>query len=49
MSYVAPAREVGIVFGVLLGMVVLKEQSGRGRLLGAGFIVAGLTLIALSP
>lgn len=49
VSYVAPAREVGIVFGVLLGMVVLKEQSGRGRLLGAAFIVAGLTLIALSP
>ncbi len=49
VSYVAPAREVGIVFGVLLGMVVLKEQSGRGRLLGAAFVVAGLTLIAVSP
>ena len=49
VSYVAPAREVGIVFGVLLGMVVLKEQSGRGRLLGAVLIVAGLALIAVSP
>ena len=34
VSYVAPAREVGIVFGVLLGMVVLKERYGGGRLLG---------------
>ena len=49
VSYVAPAREVGIVFGVLMGMLVLKEQSGGGRLLGAAFIVAGLALIALSP
>ena len=49
VSYVAPAREVGIVFGVLMGMFILKEQSGGGRLLGAAFIVAGLALIALSP
>ena len=49
VSYVAPAREVGIVFGVLLGMVVLKEQSGAGRLLGAVLVVAGMALIALSP
>ena len=49
VSYVAPAREVGIVIGVLLGMIILKEPFGRGRLLGSGFIVAGLALIALSP
>ena len=49
VSYVAPAREVGIVIGVLLGMIILKEPSGRGRLLGSGIIVAGLALIALSP
>lgn len=49
VSYVAPAREVGIVFGVLLGMVVLKEQSGVGRLLGAVLVVTGMALIAVSP
>ena len=49
VSYVAPAREVGIVIAVLMGMVFLKEPFGRGRLLGSGFIVAGLALIALSP
>ena len=49
VSYVAPAREVGIVMGVLSGVILLKEPFGRGRLLGSGFIVAGLVLIAVSP
>ena len=49
VSYVAPAREVGIVIGVMLGFLLLKEPFGRGRLLGSGFVVAGLALIALSP
>ena len=49
VSYVAPAREVGIAVGVLFGVVLLKEPFGRGRLLGSGFIVAGLALIAVSP
>ena len=46
---VAPAREVGIVIGVMLGVFLLKEPFGLGRLLGSGFVVAGLALIALSP
>jgi len=49
VSYVAPAREVGIVIGVLLGIVVLKEPFGRGRLMGSSLIVVGLILIALAP
>ncbi len=49
VSYIAPAREVGIVLGVLLGVFVLKERFGQGRLLGSTLIVAGLTSIALSP
>ncbi len=49
VSYAAPAREVGIVIGVLLGVFLLKEPFGTGRLLGSGFIVLGLGLIALSP
>ena len=49
VSYVGPAREVGIVIGVLMGVFILKEPFGRGRLLGSGFIVLGLLLIALSP
>ena len=44
-SYVAPAREVGLLFAVLLGVVVLKERITPGRLIGAAMIVAGLALI----
>ena len=49
VSYVAPAREAGIVIGVLMGVFLLKEPFGRGRLLGSGFIVIGLGLIVVSP
>ena len=49
VSYVAPAREVGIVIGVLMGVYLLKEPFGGGRLLGSAIIVIGLVLIALSP
>ena len=49
VSYISPAREVGIVIGVLMGVLVLKEQFGLGRLLGSAFIVLGLVFIALSP
>jgi drug/metabolite transporter (DMT)-like permease len=49
VSYVAPAREVGIVVGVLMGVFLLKEPFGGGRLLGSGFIVLGLVLVAVSP
>ncbi len=49
VSYVAPAREAGILVGVLMGVIILKEPFGRGRLLGSLFIAGGLALIALSP
>lgn len=44
-SYVAPAREVGLLFAVVLGAIVLKERITVGRLVGAVMIVAGLVLI----
>ena len=49
VSYISPAREVGIVVAVLMGVILLKEPFGRGRLLGSAVIVAGLASIALSP
>ncbi len=49
VSYITPAREVGIVLGVILGVFLLKEPFGAGRLLGSSFIVVGLVLIAISP
>ena len=48
VSYVAPAREVGIVIGVLMGIILLKEPFGRGRLFGSTLIVGGLALISFS-
>ena len=49
VSYVWPAREIGIVIAVLLGSLVLKESFGRGRLLGSCLIVLGIAAIAVFP
>ena len=49
VSYISPAREVGIVIGVVLGAALLKEPLARGRMLGSGSIVIGLVLIAVAP
>ncbi len=47
VSYVAPAREVGLLFALVLGAVVLKEVVTPGRVVGCGLIVAGLVLISV--
>jgi uncharacterized membrane protein len=49
VSYIAPAREVGIVIGVLFGTFMLGEPFGKGRVLGSCLIVFGLVLISLAP
>ena len=49
VSYVAPAREVGIVIGVLKGVLILKEPFGRTTLDVSVVIVLGLIYIAVSP
>ena len=49
VSYVSPAREVGIVIGVMMGVFLLKEPFGGGRMLGSSFVVGGVVMIALSP
>jgi len=49
VSYIAPSREIGIVMGVILGTLFLKEPFGKGRVLGSCFIVFGLVLISLAP
>ena len=47
VSYVAPAREIGLLFALVLGAVVLKEVVTPGRLVGACLIVTGLVLISV--
>ncbi len=49
VSYIGPFREVGLVFGALLGAIVLAEPFARLRLAGAATIAAGAVLIALAP
>ncbi len=48
VSYVAPVREVGSLFALLLGAFILKESVTGGRVVGAAFIIAGVVLITLS-
>jgi len=45
VSYAVPIRQVSILFGVLLGMLFLKESYGKIRLASAVLILAGAFLI----
>jgi drug/metabolite transporter (DMT)-like permease len=45
VSYVAPARELSIVFGTVLGVTVLRERHPAPRLTGAALILAGVLLL----
>ncbi|WP_274364993.1 DMT family transporter [Paenibacillus thermotolerans] len=48
VSMVAPMREVGIVFGTLLGFFVLKESQGYRRIAASVAVVLGIMMIATS-
>ncbi len=48
VSYIIPAREIGIVFGVILGVVLLREPFGRGRIIGSCLIALGVSFISLA-
>jgi drug/metabolite transporter (DMT)-like permease len=47
VSYVAPAREIGILFGTFLGVRVLAEGQLTRRAAGAAAMVLGIVLLAL--
>ncbi len=46
VSYVAPAREIGIVFGVLLGAKGLEEGRTISKLAGSALMVAGIAVLS---
>jgi drug/metabolite transporter (DMT)-like permease len=46
VSVVAPARELSVVFAVFLGAAALREPQWRHRLVGALFVVAGVTILS---
>lgn len=47
VSYVAPAREISILVGSLMGTRLLAEGDARRRLAAAGAMVAGLAALAV--
>jgi drug/metabolite transporter (DMT)-like permease len=48
LSYVAPVRELSIVFGVFFGINLLKEADKIRRIIAACIIFAGIALLAWS-
>ena len=45
ISYIAAGRECSILFSSLLGIILLNEQRGLQKLVGASVIVAGIVCI----
>ncbi len=46
VSYVAPAREVSILIGTILGVQLLAEGHLRQRMVGASAILVGVLALA---
>lgn len=46
LSVVAPMREMSMMAGAILGMIVLREPVGAGRLIGCAILTAGVVLLA---
>lgn len=49
VSYIAPAREVGIVLGAAMGVILLGEGYGTTRIWGSALIVAGCITLGVAP
>lgn len=47
VSYIAPAREISILVGALIGARLLAEAHATRRLAGAGAMVAGIVCLAI--
>lgn len=47
LSLVAPAREMSMMIGALLGLIVLREAVGPWRLLGCVLMVGGVVLLGI--
>jgi len=49
VGYIAPSREVGIVFGAALGVLILGEGFGLWRVWASLAIVASVIVRAVAP
>lgn len=47
VAQLAPMREIGTVFGTLLGIFILKEQQGPRRIMTSILITAGIIILGL--
>jgi multidrug transporter EmrE-like cation transporter len=47
VSHVVAFRQLGIVWGTLLGIVVLREPRSGPKLVGVGLLVVGLVLVGI--
>lgn len=48
LSLTAPAREMSMMVGALMGMFILREKVGPGRLLGCAILIAGVILLGFA-
>ncbi len=48
LTVVAPMRETSMMLGAIMGMVLLHEDVGAGRLLGCAVMVGGVVLLGAS-
>lgn len=48
LSLTAPAREMSMMVGALMGMFFLREKVGPGRLLGCAILIAGVILLGMA-
>ncbi|NSZ15599.1 DMT family transporter [Agrobacterium vitis] len=46
LSLVAPMREMSMMVGALMGMLILREKVGSWRLVGCGVLIAGVILLS---
>ncbi len=46
LSLVAPMREMSMMIGALMGMLILREKVGPWRLAGCGLVIAGVILLS---
>jgi drug/metabolite transporter (DMT)-like permease len=48
LSLVAPMREMSMMVGALLGMLILREQVGPWRLVGCAVLIGGVILLSVA-
>lgn len=46
VGQLAPIREISIVFGAILGALILKEKQGRRKIISSIVIVIGVLILS---